>query len=401
MVNYRIVRIAGFHFRQLVKDLYMQNPDLGDLSYNDQQEILFENGYVYSDSLSKGMRMLGHDAHELIFDMEMLQKRWADENGFQYSSENWKHEILLKQIETLKPDILYFQDIHSMPHSTRRELKKNCSGIKLIALFKGFPGSVKSFDELDDVDVVFAGTPTLARQFKDAGLNTHLIYHCFNSSVLEKVNGKEDGKKLPEYDFTFTGSSGHGYGGHRGRFWMLVELIKKTDIKLWVDDREDGKIDGIDKLPEVVREALEKDKAWAASLGEFPMKALKEMYPMRCRPAVFGLDMYRILCGSKVTLNKDPDALLDCVGNIRIFEATGVGTCVLTNSGSNMADIFDEDYELVTYANVDECIEKLNYLLDNDEARKRIAKAGQIRTLRDHTMFNRCQEINDIFQKML
>ncbi len=399
MVNYRIVRIAGFHFLQLVNDLYAEHPELSKLSYDEQQQCLFAEGFVYSNSLSKGMRALGHDAHEIIFDMEMLQKKWAEEHGFQYASENWKQEILLKQIEVLKPDILYFQDIHSMPHSTRRALKQNYSNIKLMALFKGFPGSVKTFHELDDLDVVFAGTPTLVRHFKDAGLNTHLLYHCFNRSVLEKVNEKKNGGK--KYDLTFTGSSGHGYGGHRGRFWLLVELIKKTEIKLWVDDREDGKIDGLDKLPKVVRDALEQDTVWAESLGDLPPKPLKELFPMRCHPATFGLDMYRILRDSKVTLNKDPDALLKSVGNIRLFEATGVGTCVLTNAGTNMAEIFEEDSEVVTYSSVDECIEKINYLLENDDVRERIAEAGHMRTLKDHTMFNRCQEIDQVFQNML
>lgn len=399
MINYSIVRIGGFHYLQLVDDLYKENPEVSELGYDEQQRFLFEQGYVYADSLSKGMRLLGNDAREIIFDMESLQKKWAEEQGFKYTPKNWKLEILLKQIETFQPDILYFQDIHSMPHSIRRELKKRYPNIRIIAMFKGFPGSVASFHEIDDVDVAFAGTPTLLKQFKDAGLNTHLIYHCFNRSVLDNLNGKKNGGI--EYDFTFTGSSGHGYGGHRGRFWLLVELIKKTGIELWVDDREDGKKDGLDKLPEVVRDALEKDTAWAESLGDLPPRPLKEMFPDRCRPAVFGLDMYNILRHSKVTLNKDPDALLDSVGNIRLFEATGVGACVITNTGANMAELFKEDAEVVTYSSVDECIEKVNFLLAHDSVRKQIAKAGQARTLKDHTMLNRCQEIDRVFQKML
>ena len=401
MSNYRIVRIAGLHHIQLINKLYKDDPDFLNLTYEKQQNVIFEMGYLYSDSLSKGMRSLGHDAFEILFDVEMLQKKWAKENDFRYSPEDWRLEILIRQIEVLKPDILYFQDIHSMPQEIRKSLKNRISNIRIIALFKGFPGSVKSFNELSDVDIVFAGTPYLNEKFKDAGLNSYLVYHYFNKSVLKKLNEKKLAERVPEFDFVFTGSSGYGYGGHRGRFWLLVELIKRTDIKLWIADREDGIRDGLDKLPKIVRDALDNNPAWAETLGDLPPQPLRKMYPSRCLPAVFGLDMYRLLQNSKVTLNKDPDALLDNVGNIRLFEATGAGTCVLTNSGTNMAELFEEDSEVVTYSSIDECIEKMNYLLGNEDVRKRIANAGQRRALKNHTMYSRCQELDDLFQNML
>ena len=46
MINYSIVRIAGFHFLQLVNDLYREHPELSELTYNEQQKLLFEKGYV-------------------------------------------------------------------------------------------------------------------------------------------------------------------------------------------------------------------------------------------------------------------------------------------------------------------------------------------------------------------
>ena len=86
---------------------------------------------------------------------------------------------------------------------------------------------------------------------------------------------------------------------------------------------------------------------------------------------------------------------------MRMFQATGVGTCLLTDTGRNMADLFEEDHEVVTYSSIEECIEKVNYLLEHDDVRRQIATAGQKRTLRDHTVMNRCQQIDEILQKML
>ena len=125
------------------------------------------------------------------------------------------------------------------------------------------------------------------------------------------------------------------------------------------------------------------------------------MFPGYCHPPVFGVDMYNVLRQSKITLNKHTDAAGSSVANMRLFEATGIGTCLLTDTGENMSDLFEEDREVVTYTSVDECIEKAEYLLEHDEVRRQIAEAGQRRTLKDHTMKNRCEQIDKIIQKML
>ena len=44
---------------------------------------------------------------------------------------------------------------------------------------------------------------------------------------------------------------------------------------------------------------------------------------------------------------------------------------------------------------MDEAVEKVTYLLDHEDERAEIARAGQKRTLMDHTIFNRCQLIDE------
>ncbi len=84
-----------------------------------------------------------------------------------------------------------------------------------------------------------------------------------------------------------------------------------------------------------------------------------------------------------------------------MFQATGVGTCLVTERGSNLADLFEPDTEVVTYDSVDECVEKVNYLLEHDEERKVIAENGRRRTLRDHSARGRHAEIDSIIQLAL
>ena len=45
-----------------------------------------------------------------------------------------------------------------------------------------------------------------------------------------------------------------------------------------------------------------------------------------------------------------------------LFETTGVGSCLVTDEGSNMSDLFVPDEEVITYESYDELMEKLAYL---------------------------------------
>ena len=130
-------------------------------------------------------------------------------------------------------------------------------------------------------------------------------------------------------------------------------------------------------------------------------RSLRDLYPDRCHNAVLGVDYFGVLNKSRVTFNKHTDSSNGIVGNLRMFEATGMGTCLLTDSGRNINDLFEPGKEIVTYRSVDEAVEKVTYLLEHEDERVEIARAGQKKTLKDHTIFNRCQLIDDLIQSRL
>jgi spore maturation protein CgeB len=114
----------------------------------------------------------------------------------------------------------------------------------------------------------------------------------------------------------------------------------------------------------------------------------------RCfRGEAWGIAMYRIFAASRMTLNCHIDIATMLGGNLRLFEATGVGTCVVTDWKSNLRDFFEPDSEIVAYQSKDELLEKIRFLLSHPEERQRIAQAGQARTLRDHTYERRMPEL--------
>ena len=431
MKQYKIVRIAPLNVNSFLINFYAKNPDLKFQSYHEQQEAIFKKKYSYSNGFSEGMKKLGRDAHEIIYDQEDLQKTWARENNISYNSDHWQHEIIIKQIEQMRPDVVYFQDIHSLPYSIRKTLKKDFSFVKLVVVYKGYPGT---FNELGDVDLLLTATPRMVALFSEAGLNPRLVYHAFDDAVLEAMNNVCDIKQVHEYDFTFVGSCGFGNAlNHQKRYWGLVELIKKTDIQLWTNEIAEGSaswgpfkarsrnllkqtiancdVNTLERLKylnvmstrirNLITETIEDKSKPSKQITKLPIKPLGKLYSHRCKPAVFGLDMFDVLKQSKITLNIHTDKAYDCVGNIRLFEATGIGTCLLTDTGKNMVDLFEEGREVVTYSSIDECIEKMKYLLTHEGVRSQIASAGQKRTLADHTVLRRCQQIDDMIQKKL
>jgi spore maturation protein CgeB len=117
------------------------------------------------------------------------------------------------------------------------------------------------------------------------------------------------------------------------------------------------------------------------------------------RNEVYGLDMLNTLASSASTLNVHIDDTGDYTGNIRLFEATGVGTCLLTDWKKDLGELFDIDREVVAFRSLDECLEKARWLLDHPQACEEIGKAGQRRTLEKHSYANRVEELDEIIRR--
>jgi len=111
--------------------------------------------------------------------------------------------------------------------------------------------------------------------------------------------------------------------------------------------------------------------------------------------------MYQLLAQSRITLNIHIDQAGPYAANMRLFEATGVGTLLITDWKENLHEMFEPGKEVVAYRSSEECAEMIQYYLEHEEERKAIAQAGQQRTLREHTYYHRMQELVDIVTPLL
>ena len=103
--------------------------------------------------------------------------------------------------------------------------------------------------------------------------------------------------------------------------------------------------------------------------------------------------MYQVLRRSRITLNSHIDLAGREAGNMRLFEATGVGAFLLTDFKDNLDTLFAPEGEVAVWRSIDDCLDVIGRMIGNDDGRSAIARAGQARTLAQHTYRHRTAEI--------
>lgn len=115
----------------------------------------------------------------------------------------------------------------------------------------------------------------------------------------------------------------------------------------------------------------------------------------------WGEDMLEILGQSKIVINRHTQKIgkhfeSKYANNVRLFEATGMGALLITDMKENLKDFFIIGDEIITYSSLEELVNSINYFLKHDGEREEIAKAGQKRTLKDHTYEVRAKQLYEI-----
>jgi spore maturation protein CgeB len=387
------------------------NPDYRALSYQQLYERFVGSHYGWANYYARGLNALGCEAQDIIADVEPLQKAWARERGVDYRQDNWRRDIVLAQVRSFRPDVIFLQDLYSFDAAFRQQLREaGGTGVLMIG-WQAAP--IKDYSLLRDLDLVLTCAPHFVDYMRQAGVNAVLFLHAFEPSVLASLPPK----LTRDLDFTFIGSFVLQQGFHNDRYALVRYLMESTPLHVWgqvheasVSSRRTrlmskaaavaGKVTGRGSLWTRLQSKLPPDPR-VLPRGFSPGDSAGPNHQNRFHDPVFGLRYYEILARSKLTFNSHIDCAEQYAGNMRLFEATGAGACLLTDRKSNLAELFEPDVELVTYGSAEECAEKVNYLLDHDEQRMTIAAAGHRRVLRDHTFEQRAIYLDDLIRQAL
>jgi hypothetical protein len=365
--------ILNTDYPEFLQSLYALHPGLEVESYAEQLRIRNETLFGLADFYSSNLRRIGHEAWEIYVNNEFMQKAWAREHGVRVragsrlaswlrhaarpwrarrsAEETWLPEILSRQIAYYRPDILLNQAMETVSGQFLRERKSN---VRLLVGQHASP--LPPGQDLRGYDLFVSSLPNLVDHFRQLGMPAHLHRLAFEPRVLTSLQ-----HRAPQIPVSFVGSI---TDAHQSRVGLLEHVCSRCDVDLWGP--------GVETLPE------------------------DSCLRRRHRGTAWALEMYQILHDSKITLNRHIDMADGYANNMRLFEATGVGTLLLTDWKANLPEMFEPGREVAAYRTHQECAELIDYYMRHDAEREAIARAGQQRTLREHSYEQRMPELVDV-----
>lgn len=366
-------------YRAFLASLYRRHATLAAADYTRQLRLRNESFFGTADFMSRPMAAHGDVAIDVHANNRPLQEAWAAEHGYVRAwgqvlrfaccvapgrvrrrvvdlgvrSDRFD-EILQAQIDAFRPTVLYNHDPSGVPADRLKAmLPRGCALVGQIAS----PRSPRI--DWQAYDLMISSLPNFVAAFRREGIEAEYMPLAFEPRILERLpNAKRD------IGVSFVGSLSPA---HRDRLGFLEKLATERPFDLWGD--------GIERLA-----------------AESPLRALH-------RGPAWGLDMFGLLGRSKLTLNKHIDISENYANNMRLFEATGMGACLVTDAKDNLGDLFEPGKEVVTYRSVEECLDLLRYYESHDAEREGIAAAGQARCLADHGYERRMAQLHEILAR--
>jgi spore maturation protein CgeB len=396
----------GLMYSGFLRSFYKKHPEYKNLSYKEQYEnILIET----SEPIGSYTRMFNKQDVEavcIITNADFLQKKWREEYNMSSVSKN---QLVLEQVSEYEPDVLWIDSIDYFEKNWVDQVRHYVPGIRLIIGGHCAPYNQRMLSNFRNLNFLFTCTPGMKEEFEKQGLKVHLVYHAFDPDVLKKIS---DNNLFPENNFIFSGSLYKGGGFHDKRIELLESILRNgIDLKIYGNLEKKCKTRAkqliyyifrlmyflkIDKLLSRFQVYLNQKK-YGKNLVPTNSKKLTKAV----RPPVFGMDMFRLMKKSKIILNIHGDVAGDYAGNVRLFEVTGIGSCLLTDNKKNLSELFEIDKEIVVYNGINDCLEKIRWLSENEEERNTIASAGQKKTLTMHTVEERCKSMINIILEEL
>ncbi len=407
------ILVLSADYPRFLRDLYLSQPGLADRSYADQMAARNASLFGVADFYSRNFRAHGHQAIECHINNPWLQYAWARKNGLNvppleptpqadpgptppprssgvamaatkgllrplkpvigplarpvlrrlralrqrgmsgegYAPDRtaWEHAVLRAQIEAFQPDLILNQELAYLRSPFFKTVKRPG-----MLVFGQIASSMPESDSFDGYDLMISSLPNQVAWFRKRGLRAELNRLAFEPAVLEQL-GPAPARDI---ELSFVGSLSPD---HVQRIAFLEYLATRTPLKVWGN--------GIERLrPSSPLHPLYQGEAW-------------------------GRDMYQILRRSRITLNFHIDLAEDWANNMRLYEATGMGTLLLTDQKRNLKEMFVPGEHLAAYADPDDCVRQVQALLGDDAAREKIAAAGQRHAIATQNYFLRTGEI--------
>ena len=367
MKQYKLLEIT-FQDDQYLRGFYNTHNNIDELSYNELFSMLANDSYGESDFIHPQLEKLGIESKVVFYNNRNLQDKW-NQNHQDLSY----FDILISQIKEYSPDIILNSAIAGFTKEETAIIKeslptkdKKMVGFHFSTLDDRFKQNVSFYDQ------IYTGSKSYVNMMRSCGIPAYLLRHTFEPEIIDKLSKSERKNEI-----CFSGSICVGKSAHNNRLDML-DILRKFDVPyIFYGNIYDYK-QADDKYAGIIKE-VEKDK----------------------KEGLFGINYYSALNQYNICLNLHSPIIGDGAGNMRMFEATGLGICLLTDHKSENAELFDVTNEIVVYDSFEDMVEKAKWLINNPNKARKIALAGQKRTLAEYTYKNKAEQMNEYIQMLL
>ncbi len=354
-------------YRTYLDHFYSINPGIRNKSYTDQLICLKNDFFPWVLSWSQFNEDKDVEVFETIHNDYYLQQAWANSHG--ENEDEWQKKIVLAQIKAFRPDVCVIYPPELFTTGFVDEIRDSLDYPILIGGYDGMDR--KNIELYEGYDFVITCSRFICDYYAQHKVPTYPLEFGFDPRVLSAIATSTNKNTV--------GFSGSIFGEiHDDRLELIKFLINK----------------GIDLT---ISSEFEYEKHYSLisrkmlrSIRNGTFQDFYDHYRIHKRNIgpLYGREMYQFLNDSDTVLNLHGDRI-QFAANVRLYEATGVGTCLLTDWKQNIADIFEPDKEILTFRSNEEASDKLAFLRKHESIRRTIAQNGQKRTLAEYSYRNR------------
>lgn len=358
-------------YPEYIEQFLGRNPELAAASMDAITQAMLDDGFGATHLVGPYMEKHGYRNRLIIANCMQAQRQWLKSVGKNHGDFSSPLDILALQINTMRPEVVYFTDpvqvhdgfIDSLEHRPECIVGWRAAHVPDAIRWKRYDVMLSSL----------RGMHVVARE-KGA--------HCadyYLPGFPDHVVPRLDAAAEKDVDITFVGHYVTSIHSRRNELLETVASVaRKTgaSCQLYLSGE-------LDKVPKVLRPFV--------------------------LPPVFGMDMYRSLSRSRVVFDARGDIWLrdaragklrdiarNETANMRIVEAVGCGSLLFTEERDNIRDFFEPGREIVTYSEERDLAEKLEYFIHHPREGEEIAARGRERCLKEHLVSHRAQQLGDI-----
>ncbi len=282
---------------------------------------------------SKGLVRNGHDVLEFSYKDELLAlSPFRSKKFAQWCAKEKTDDLLLVLSKHYQPEVILIMAFKLLDAETIQRLKQAHPSTPVMCwycdMYAGIDPKIAPLAKECHWFLATAGGDFL-KAYKDLG-----IEHC--AFLPNPCDGDiEYPREVPPSFHTkmlFTGKLMHGQGGQDAmRSKLIQELVDKKGMTVW------------------------------GCLG---------------RPGVEGIEYLQAICGTRIALSINAFNDIPCYHSDRLTHYLGCGAFVLAKYVPGSERLFEDRRHLDYFRTSEECLDRVDYYLEKEEERRRIAQQG-------------------------